>query len=349
MKEIIQEGKNVEEAIELACKALNVDRDIIEFEIIDLQKKGGFLGLKNIPAKVRVYVEEPEKPAEKPEVRPEPKPARQEAKPKPQPVREEKAAAEKPAPAPQEEKEELVFADAQTVTGKAKVAADYVMAVLLEMGVNAHIEVALTQSGGAVLRLSGDGLGVIIGRRGETLDSLQYLSGLVANREEGDYMRITIDSGNYREKRERTLERLATKLSNTAIRYGRSSTLEPMNPYERRIIHATVSKIDGVTSTSIGEEPNRRVVISPTNPRPQQGRGSRGGRYNNNRGPRKDNRDSRGPRRDHRDNRDRGGNRTVTNPGAFSETKAAQPKEHTAPTKPMKEVVDAPLYGKIDL
>lgn len=133
MKEIIQEGKNVEEAIELACKALNVDRDIIEFEIIDLPKKGGFLGLKNIPAKVRVYVEEPEKPAEKPEVRPEPKPARQEAKPKPQPVREEKAAAEKPAPAPQEEKEELVFADAQTVTGKAKVAADYVMAVLLEM------------------------------------------------------------------------------------------------------------------------------------------------------------------------------------------------------------------------
>lgn len=117
------------------------------------------------------------------------------------------------------------------------------------------------------MTLTGDGLGVLIGRRGETLDALQYLSGLVANRMEGEYFRITIDSGNYREKRERTLELLAKKLSSQVLKNGRSMTLEPMNPYERRIIHATVQNIDGVSSSSIGEEPNRRVVISSANSR----------------------------------------------------------------------------------
>ena len=118
----------------------------------------------------------------------------------------------------------------------------------------------------ANITLSGDGLGVLIGRRGETLDALQYLAGLVANRLEGDYYRIVVDSGNYREKREKTLENLAKKLSSQVIRTGRSVTLEPMNPYERRVIHATIQGIDGVTSSSIGEEPSRRVVISSTNP-----------------------------------------------------------------------------------
>lgn len=91
--------------------------------------------------------------------------------------------------------------------------------------------------------------------------------GLVANRLEGDYYRIVVDSGNYREKREKTLENLAKKLSSQVIRTGRSVTLEPMNPYERRVIHATIQGIDGVTSSSVGEEPSRRVVISSTNRR----------------------------------------------------------------------------------
>ena len=122
-------------------------------------------------------------------------------------------------------------------------------------------------------------------------------------------MRVTIDSGNYREKRERTLQQLARKLSASAVRYGRPSTLEPMNPYERRIIHSTVSGIEGVTSSSIGEEPNRRVVISPTNPRPQQrggkGRGPRPGGAGGSRLPRRDGRPGEGRPRDDRPRDDR--------------------------------------------
>ncbi|MDE6103981.1 MAG: single-stranded DNA-binding protein, partial [Oscillospiraceae bacterium] len=107
----------------------------------------------------------------------------------------------------------------------------------------------------------------VIGRRGETLDALQYLSSLVANRIEGDYIRISLDSCGYREKREETLKSLAERISEKVLKNGRSTVLEPMNPYERRIIHSVVSKIDGVNSKSIGEEPYRKIVISSDNPK----------------------------------------------------------------------------------
>lgn len=295
MREVIKEARSVEEALDLACQELGVERDAIDFEIVTLPKRG-FLGLRNTPAKVRVFIEEPEAPAprrreERPEKkentgkqqRQEPrrepkkqeprveKPApKAEAKPEPRPPSRNRKA----SPSPPSRSRRWSLWPRTPVEGKARTAADYVKSVLAEMGVAAEISVAFTDNG-IVMRLSGEGLGVIIGRRGETLDALQYLSGLVANRQEGDYMRVTIDSGNYREKRERTLQQLARKLSASAVRYGRPSTLEPMNPYERRIIHSTVSGIEGVTSSSIGEEPNRRVVISPTNPRPQQ-RGGKG-------------------------------------------------------------------------
>ena len=177
---------------------------------------------------------------------------------------------------------------------KAQAAVDYLSEIFAKMGLE-NVEINVTESeNSANIALSGDGLGVLIGRRGETLDALQYLAGLVANRMEGDYYRIVVDSGNYREKREKTLENLAKKLSSQVIRTGRSMTLEPMNPYERRVIHATIQGIDGVTSSSIGEEPSRRVVISSTNPakknfkeRSSEGgerRGGGRGRGGNNRG-----------------------------------------------------------------
>lgn len=328
MRKVIKEARSVEEALDLACQELGVERDAIDFEIVTLPKRG-FLGLRNTPAKVRVFIEEPEAPApRKREERPEKKEntgkqQRQEPRrePKKQELRVEKsapkaevkpeqAAEPKPEskPEPAEPQPPLEFVAADTVEGKARTAADYVKSVLAEMGVAAEISVAFTDNG-IVMRLSGEGLGVIIGRRGETLDALQYLSGLVANRQEGDYMRVTIDSGNYREKRERTLQQLARKLSASAVRYGRPSTLEPMNPYERRIIHSTVSGIEGVTSSSIGEEPNRRVVISPTNPRPQQrggkGRGPRPGGAGGSRPPRRDGRPGEGRPRDDRPRDDR--------------------------------------------
>ena len=295
MREIIQEGRDTTEAIDLACAKLGVDRADVQIEVINVAKRG-FLGLKNTPARVRVYLEEeetpaPKKPAEPTPKREQPRPqgiVRQEKPAEPQKPRFEKAAEsvkapEKPCEVRAENKpevpspaQELHFVPMSTLMGKAKTAADYLDSVLREMGVTAQIAAA-ENPGSVVLRLTGDGLGVIIGRRGETLDALQYLSSLVANREEGDYLRVTIDSGNYREKRERTLQQLAKKISATTIRYARSSTLEPMNPYERRIIHATISEIEGVTSSSIGEEPNRRVVISPLNARPQGGPRGNGG------------------------------------------------------------------------
>ena len=173
---------------------------------------------------------------------------------------------------------------------KAQCAVDYLQSIFHQMGLE-NVQIDVTESENcANLTLNGEGLGVLIGRRGETLDALQYLAGLVANRMEGDYYRIVVDSGNYREKREKTLENLAKKLSSQVIRTGRSVTLEPMNPYERRVIHATIQGIEGVTSSSIGEEPSRRVVISSTNPPKrtynrelsaeggERSRGTRGGR-----------------------------------------------------------------------
>ena len=168
---------------------------------------------------------------------------------------------------------------------KAGRAVEYLQEVLRAMGFSGVEIDVKEEENGAVLTLSGEGLGVIIGRRGETLDALQYLAGLVANKMEGDYYRITLDSGNYREKREKTLEALAKKLALNAVKTGKSSTLEPMNPYERRIIHAAVQQVQGATSTSIGDEPNRRIVISSTvQRRPSGGRPSRskgGNRYGN--------------------------------------------------------------------
>lgn len=155
---------------------------------------------------------------------------------------------------------------------KGECAANYLKSILQAMGFE-QVKVQVKEDEeGAVLSLEGEDLGVIIGRRGETLDALQYLSSLVANRLEGGYFRISIDIGDYRQKREATLQALAKKLAGQAVRTGKSVSLEPMNPYERRIIHSAVQLVPGATSKSIGEEPNRRVVISSTAAPQRRGR-----------------------------------------------------------------------------
>jgi spoIIIJ-associated protein len=115
--------------------------------------------------------------------------------------------------------------------------------------------------------LEGDTMGILIGRRGETLDSLQYLTRLVVNKGDKEYIRVFIDTENYRKKREETLVRLAKKLADRVLKYRRSITLEPMNPYERRIIHSTLQHNSMITTYSVGEEPNRKVVIALNNRR----------------------------------------------------------------------------------
>lgn len=168
----------------------------------------------------------------------------------------------------------------------ASSAADYLDMILRGLGVeNPSIDVQ-EEENGCVLKLSGEDLGFIIGRRGETLDALQYLTGLVANRVENAYYRVTLDIGNYREKREQSLNGLARKIAGQAARTGRKISLEPMNPYERRIIHTAVQEIKGATSWSVGTEPNRHVVVGPSEDNPVRNRAPRGNGARPNRGDR---------------------------------------------------------------
>ena len=190
----------------------------------------------------------------------------------------------------------------------AEIAKEYLEKVLNAMGVTEFTCEVKEETNGCVILLDGEHLGFIIGRRGDTLDALQYLTGLVANRVDNAYYRVTLDIGNYREKREQALVTLARRLAGQVARTGRRQSLEPMNPYERRIIHTTVQEIEGVTSWSVGSEPNRHVVIGSANDNGSREesderrgggrgrfRGGRGGRSGGNGGQRRE----RAPRREH--------------------------------------------------
>lgn len=171
----------------------------------------------------------------------------------------------------------------------ASTAAAYLDSILKGMGVSGTTIAIKEEENACTLSLEGEDLGFIIGRRGDTLDALQYLTGLVANRVDNAYYRVTIDIGNYREKREQALIGLAKKLAGQAARTGRRTSLEPMNPYERRIIHTAVQEVEGVTSWSVGSEPNRHVVIGPSDDNPAKAKAPRSGSSRSGRG-------GRGPR-----------------------------------------------------
>ena len=164
----------------------------------------------------------------------------------------------------------------------AEAAKAFLSKVLEKMGVVGASVTARVENETCVLAIEGEDIGFIIGRRGETLDALQYLTGLVANRVDNSYYRISIDIGNYREKREQTLVALAKRIGEKAAKTGRRTSLEPMNPYERRIIHTAVQEIEGATSFSVGSDAARHVVIAPSddnpmknNSRPRRRRGNR--------------------------------------------------------------------------
>ena len=234
-------------------------------------------------------------------------------------------------------------------------AAEYLKDVLRDMGAG---EVAIeikANDDGCVLTLQGDDVGFIIGRRGETLDALQYLTGLVANRVDNAYYRVTIDVGNYREKRDKTLAELARKVGSQAAKTGRKTSLEPMNPYERRIIHTTVQDIEGAMSWSVGTEPNRHVVVGPSedNPmknresKPQRERGGRGRSNDRNRQGERGERPQREPRR-----ADSVPERPVRQVREFVPRSNPLPMADggTPPEKTISEKEQsATLYGRIDL
>ncbi len=140
----------------------------------------------------------------------------------------------------------------------------YLLSILNKMGIDAKLDVKETEEK-LDIEISGELMGVVIGRRGDTLDALQYLTSLVYNKNRDDYVRVNLDTENYRAKREETLINLAKKIAGTVSRTGRSITLEPMNPNERRIIHSTLQSYDYITTYSIGEDPNRKIVVSSKN------------------------------------------------------------------------------------
>lgn len=259
MREYVATAKTVEEAIQLGCEALSVDRDDlgVSYEILEMPQKTGFLGLKVTPAKVKVTVEtadtEPETtpPAPVAAAEPEPAPAEEAAE---QPAAEDAAPAEAETPLD-------IAADP-----RLQAALDYLTPIFHLMGVEEFTFTAGKKGEATILHVEGAHLGALIGRRGETMESLSYLASLVVNRMEGPYVKLGIDVGGYRNKREDDLTALAVRIANRVIRTGCYYEMEPMNPYERHIIHTAVAEIEGVRSESKGEGPDRRVVIYSTDP-----------------------------------------------------------------------------------
>lgn len=222
-------------------------------------------------------------------------------------------------------------------TSPADAAVDYLKTILDCMGVKDASFSVQEEENGALISISGDDVGFIIGHRGETLDALQYLAGLVSNHVDNSYYRITLDIGNYREKRRETLEVLGKKIAAKAVRTGRNSSLEPMNPYERRIIHTAVQTVEGAKSWSEGEDLARHVVIGPIEgERPQPQRRPRGRKPG----------DSRGPRQGGGNRLPRSGNR----PPRAHQDAAFQGKSSDQPVvQQHRDDSAAPLYGRIDV
>lgn len=207
---------------------------------------------------------------------------------------------------------------------KAEKAKNYIENALKIMNITINgIEVTENEDGAFIdIQVDDESEGVVIGRRGENLDAMQYLASLAVNRATADYYRITLDCCGYREKRKETLRKLAFRMAKNAVKSGRAVVLEPMNPFERRIIHSAVSEFDGATSHSEGEEPYRKVIITSTGKRRSERKGSRNDRFNK---PRKE----------------------VDFLSSFEKEykRESAPSEFTAPEIPNDDV---PLYGKFE-
>ena len=358
MREYVATAKTVEEAIQLGCEALSVDRDDlgVSYEILEMPQKTGFLGLKVTPAKVKVTVETAD-------TEPEATPAAPVAAAEPEPAPAEEAA-EQPAA------EDAAPAEAETpldiaADPRLQAAVDYLTPIFHLMGVEEFTFTAGKKGEATILHVEGAHLGALIGRRGETMESLSYLASLVANRLEGDYIKLGLDVAGYRDKRESDLTALAQRIGAKVRKTGRSFAMEPMNPYERRIIHSAISKMEGVRSESKGEGRDRRVVIYSTAPdaqtentygerRPRGGRPGNGRRPGGNRngGYRGGSRSEHGNRGGYRGSRN-GGNRGPRPSGVPERTYAPRDAENAAPVAPKRtERVDDFAdfsFGKIEL
>ena len=158
---------------------------------------------------------------------------------------------------------------------------DFLTNMLAKMGADAKVESKLTDEGNIAIELVGENMGMLIGRRGETLDAIQHIANLVANKGKDEHVRVMVDTENYRAKRAETLENLAKKVAGQVLKYKRNKVLEPMNAYERHVIHAALQEVENVSTSSTGVEPNRRVVVNYTGPDANNYRRPYRPRYNN--------------------------------------------------------------------
>ena len=245
MKKYLEKsGKTEDEALAAALRELGLDRDDVSVEIVE-RAKSGFLGIGASPAVVRVEYDAPdEEPVEEAPAAPVSEPQRAEKK--------AEKAAEPAAPAVSTEPKytEGVKADTER----------FLRGLLECMGVKAEIEITDRDNGGILVNLSGPGMGAVIGRRGETLDAIQHLTNYAVNRGSDKRCHISVDAESYRAKREESLVHLAEKMAAKVVKYKRSMALEPMNSYERHVIHTALQNFEGVSTSSTGTEPNRRVV-----------------------------------------------------------------------------------------
>ena len=311
IKEAIGTGNSVEEAKAAAMLSLGVtDYDDFNVEVLQTPTKK-VLGLfGGSPAKVKVSIEVPDP---KPEKKNNNKPNNKKNDKKPQkaePKKVEKVEEVKETP----KKEELPLVP----TNLYGETAEYIKSIVMSLGMTECSITEMSNEEEIYFELDcGDDYGIIIGKRGETLDAIQYLARMIANKGSKSYKRISINVGNYRAKREETLKILARKTAAKAVRQGRNISLEPMNPYERRIIHTAVQEVEGATSHSIGSDLDRRVVISPIE-----------GAKNNS------------------SSRGRGGN---YNRGGRREKKEAYKPEISPERAPKSDIDGASLYGKVEI
>lgn len=335
----------LEEAKQKAAEAFGADVSEIAFKVLEEPKRsllGGLFGKKE-EFRVEASYTAPE-PVSEPETAPipaaEPETPAEEVTASADP---EPAAADEPADADAEPAVSEISPEIQLE--KMQIGAEYLEKVLAQLAPEVHCSGKIEN--GISFTLEGNGAGSLIGRRGDTLDALQYLTSMVANRGDKDYVRLTIDTCNYREKRRAALQELAQRISKSVLKTGRSVALEPMNPYERRIIHSTVTEIEGVSSHSSGEEPYRKVIIT-NDSAPAYKKDDRNARGYRSGGGRFDRSDRRGggkqhggDRRDRRDRRPSGeGPRKLDLSTSFE-------KDYKRP-KP-EDSLNTGVYGKIDI
>ena len=304
-------------------RALGISENDITFDIIEQPRKGIF-GMKG-DFRIRAYAEDGAAEAAQP--------AEQETAETP---------VETASVTADDMPEQQVTAPSDEIdvlnTEKVINAQKYLSKVLDALGLENYSINTVKNGDTVVLDIVGDKLGVVIGRRGETLDALQYLTILASNKAENSYCRISVDCNGYRAKRKETLEALAEKTAHRVLKQGRRVTLEPMNPYERRIIHSKVAEIEGVYSNSVGEEPFRKVVISSNTKPSYSGKSERGER-----GGRRD----RGERRSYGRNYRQSTGFSTSFEREYKRAQAEQTVEYSQETVELEKSTS--LYGKIEL